>query len=160
MLGLVSLVHIAKQRKEDASVAAEPSTVALTSVSKVLIDHLTLASTSAASGARIFSPAKIDTAWPAVNSSFTFSEVFAEVSKKRRLASLAYASASATGTARLSGCSATRSALFPARAMTMFSLAWRWSSFTHALALSSDAYRIMSADGSPRLVNSYLLQPA
>jgi hypothetical protein len=42
----------------------------------------------------------------------------------------------------------------------MFSLAWRWSSFTHALALSSDAYRIMSADGSPRLVNSYLLQPA
>jgi hypothetical protein len=156
MLGLVSLVHIAKQRKEDASVAAEPSTVALIPGSKVLIDHLTLASTSAASGARIFSPAKIDTAWPAigsffaiaVNSSFTFSEVFAEVSKKRRLASLAYASASATGTARLSGCSATRSALFPARAMTMFSLAWRWSSFTHAFALSSEAYHVMSADGS------------
>jgi hypothetical protein len=71
MLGLVSLVHIAKQRKEDASVAAEPSTVALTSVSKVLIDHLTLASTSAASGARIFSPAKIDTTWPASGAAHT-----------------------------------------------------------------------------------------
>jgi hypothetical protein len=42
----------------------------------------------------------------------------------------------------------------------MFSLAWRWSSFTHAFALSSEAYRIMLADGSPRLVNSYPLQLA
>jgi hypothetical protein len=37
----------------------------------VLIDHLTLASTSAASGARIFSPAKIDTTWPASGAAHT-----------------------------------------------------------------------------------------
>lgn len=42
--------------------------------------------------------------------------------------------------ARLSGCSATRSALLPASAIIMFSLACRWSSFTHALALSNDDF--------------------
>jgi hypothetical protein len=42
--------------------------------------------------------------------------------------------------ARLSGCSVTKSSLFPASAMTMFSFAWRWSSLTQAFALSSDAY--------------------
>jgi hypothetical protein len=41
--------------------------------------------------------------------------------------------------ARLSGDSVTKSSLLPASAMMMFSLAWRWSSLTHALALSSDA---------------------
>lgn len=74
----------------------------------------------------------------AVNNSLTFSAVFAEVSKKSRLASLAYASASDVETARLSGCSATRSALFPARAIMMFSFACRWSSLTHAFALSRE----------------------
>lgn len=59
----------------------------------------------------------------AVNSSLTFSAVLAEVSKKRRPASRAYDSASAAGMALLSGCSVTRSSLFPARAMMMFSLA-------------------------------------
>lgn len=81
----------------------------------------------------------------AVNSSLTFSAVFALVSKNKRLASLAYASASAVETARLSGCSATRSALLPASAMMMFSFACRCSSLTHALALSSDAYTFISA---------------
>jgi hypothetical protein len=38
----------------------------------------------------------------------------------------------------LSGCSVTKSSLFPASAMMMFSLACRWSSLTHDLALSSD----------------------
>ena len=74
----------------------------------------------------------------AVNSSFTFSAVLALVSKKRRPASRAYCSASEVGMARLSGCSLTRSSLLPARAMMMFSLAWRWSSFTQALALSRE----------------------
>jgi hypothetical protein len=59
----------------------------------------------------------------AVKSSLTFSAVFAEVSKKSRPASWAYCSASAVETARLSGSSVTRSSLFPARAMMMFSLA-------------------------------------
>ena len=59
----------------------------------------------------------------AVKRSRTFSDVFADVSKKSRPASLAYASASAVAIARLSGWSATRSALFPAKAMIMFSLA-------------------------------------
>lgn len=81
----------------------------------------------------------------AVNSSLTFSAVLALVSKKRRFASFAYASASAVGTARLSGCSATRSALFPASAMMMFSLACRWSSFTHALALSNELCNLISS---------------
>lgn len=76
----------------------------------------------------------------AVNNSLTFSAVLALVSKKSRLASRAYASASAVGTARLSGCSATKSALFPASAMMMFSFAWRCSSLTQALALSSELY--------------------
>jgi len=31
----------------------------------MFVDRLTLASTSSASGARVLSPAKIDTAWPA-----------------------------------------------------------------------------------------------
>lgn len=76
----------------------------------------------------------------AVNSSLTFSAVLAEVSKNKSPASRAYASASEAGMARLSGCSVTRSSLFPASAMMMFSLAWRWSSLTHALALSRDDY--------------------
>ena len=59
----------------------------------------------------------------AVKSSRTFSDVFADVSKKSRPASLAYASASAVAITRLSGCSATKSALFPARAIIMFSFA-------------------------------------
>jgi hypothetical protein len=42
--------------------------------------------------------------------------------------------------ARLSGESVTKSSLLPASAMMMFSLAWRWSSLTHAFALSSEAY--------------------
>jgi len=74
----------------------------------------------------------------AVKSSRTLVEVFAEVSKKRRPASLAYASASAVSMARLSGNSLTTSTLFPANAMMMFSLACLWSSFTHDLALSND----------------------
>ena len=40
--------------------------------------------------------------------------------------------------ARLSGWEATRSDLLPARAMMMFSFAWRWSSLTQALALSRE----------------------
>ena len=75
----------------------------------------------------------------AVKSSRTFSLVLAEVSKKRRPASRAYCSASAVEMARLSGFSVTRSSLLPARAMMMFSFAWRWSSLTHAFALSRDA---------------------
>lgn len=75
----------------------------------------------------------------AVNSSFTFSAVFADVSKNKRPASLAYASASAVSTARFDGVDVAKSSLFPARAMTIDSLAWRWSSLTHALALSSEA---------------------
>ena len=43
--------------------------------------------------------------------------------------------------ARLSGDSVTRSSLLPARAMMMFSLAWRWSSFTQAFALSREAWK-------------------
>jgi hypothetical protein len=61
-----------------------------------------------------------------VNSSRMFSAVFADVSKKRRPDSLANASASAVGMARLSGfpvVSLTRSSLFPASAMMIFSLA-------------------------------------
>lgn len=85
----------------------------------------------------------------AVNNSLTFSAVLAEVSKNRRPASRAYASASDAGMARLSGCSVTRSNLFPARAMMMFSLAWRWSSLTHAFALSSDDYT--SCQPCPRI---------
>lgn len=50
--------------------------------------------------------------------------------------------------ARLSGCSVTRSSLFPARAMMMFSLAWRWSSLTHAFALSRDDYNRYVNDAS------------
>ena len=74
----------------------------------------------------------------AVNNSRTFSAVFADVSKNSNPASLAYAEASAVVMARLSGWSATRSDLLPASAMMMFSLAWRWSSFTQDLALSND----------------------
>jgi len=74
----------------------------------------------------------------AVKSVFTFSAVFAEVSKNRRPASLAYASASVVSTARLEPAPVARSSLFPARAMTMFSFAWRCSSLTHAFALSRD----------------------
>ena len=73
-----------------------------------------------------------------MNSSRTFSAVLADVSKNRSPASFAYASASAAGITRLSGCSVTRSSLLPARAMMMFSLAWRCSSLTHAFALSRD----------------------
>jgi hypothetical protein len=76
----------------------------------------------------------------AVKSSRTFEDVLAEVSKKRRPASRAYASASAVGIALLSGFSVTRSSLLPARAMTIFSFAWRCNSLTHDLALSSDDY--------------------
>lgn len=76
----------------------------------------------------------------AVNSSRTFSAVFADVSKNSSPASRAYASASAVVIARLSGCSATRSDLFPARAIMMFSFACLWSSFTHDFALSRDDY--------------------
>lgn len=46
--------------------------------------------------------------------------------------------------ARLSGCSATRSALFPARAMMMFSFACLCSSLTHAFALSREDYAFIS----------------
>jgi hypothetical protein len=80
----------------------------------------------------------------AVNSSRTFSAVFADVSKNSRPASLAYCSASAAEIARLSGFSVTKSSLFPARAMMIFSLACRWSSFTHAFALSKDDYANIS----------------
>jgi hypothetical protein len=78
----------------------------------------------------------------AVNSSCTFSAVFADVSKKSSPASFAYASASAVSIARLSGCSVTKSSLFPASAMMMFSLACRWSSLTHDLALSRDVWEL------------------
>jgi hypothetical protein len=78
----------------------------------------------------------------AVKSSRTFSLVFAEVSKKSRPASRAYCSASAWVMARLSGDSVTRSSLFPASAMMMFSLAWRCSSLTQAFALSKEDYPI------------------
>lgn len=61
----------------------------------------------------------------AVKRSRTFSAVLAEVSKNSKPASLAYASASAFVIARLSGCSATKSALLPARAIIIFSLACR-----------------------------------
>lgn len=61
----------------------------------------------------------------AVNNSFTFSEVFADVSKNSRPASLAYCDASSADIARLSGCSVTRSSLLPASAMMMFSFACR-----------------------------------
>lgn len=76
----------------------------------------------------------------AVNSSRTFDDVFADVSKKSRPASRAYSSASAVWITRLSGFSVTRSSLFPASAITMFSFAWRCSSLTHDLALSRDDY--------------------
>lgn len=76
----------------------------------------------------------------AVKRSRTFSAVFADVSKNSSPASRAYASASAVAIARLSGCSETRSDLFPARAMIMFSLACRCNSLTHAFALSSDDF--------------------
>jgi len=79
----------------------------------------------------------------AVNRSRTFSEVFAEVSKNRSPASLAYASASAALTARLSGFSVTKSSLFPARAMMMFSFACLCSSLTQALALSRDDWSLV-----------------
>lgn len=82
----------------------------------------------------------------AVNNSLTFSAVFAEVSKNRSPASLAYASASEVVIARLSGCSATRSALFPARAMIIFSLACLCSSLTQAFALSNEDCRVVSLD--------------
>lgn len=74
----------------------------------------------------------------AVKSSLTFVDVLAEVSKNSNPASRAYASASAVSIARLSGWSLTRSALFPASAMMMFSFACRCSSFTHDFALSKD----------------------
>lgn len=80
----------------------------------------------------------------AVNSSLTFCVVFALVSKKSRFASLAYASASAVDIARLSGCSVTKSNLFPARAMMMFSFAWRCNSLTHDFALSNDDCALIS----------------
>jgi len=61
----------------------------------------------------------------AVKSSLTFSAVFAEVSKKRRPASRAYASASAVSTARFEGepVGDARSSLLPAKAITIFSFA-------------------------------------
>ena len=100
-----------------------------------------------------------------VKISTTPSPVFADVSKNSRPASDAYASASSLGTClRLSGSpeaavspgvavassasssdsgavdeeadGVTRSILLPARAMTMFGLACRWSSFTHVFAFS------------------------
>jgi hypothetical protein len=74
----------------------------------------------------------------AVKRSPTFSAVLADVSKKSRPASVAYCRASSAAMARLDGSSATRSSLLPARAMMMFSLAWRWSSLTQALALSRE----------------------
>lgn len=74
----------------------------------------------------------------AVKRSRTFSAVFADVSKNSRPASLTYASASAVVMVRLSRCSATRSALFPARAMLMFSFACLYSSLTQAFVLSKD----------------------
>ena len=80
----------------------------------------------------------------AVNNSRTFSAVFADVSKNNSPASRAYASASAVVMARLSGCSATRSDLFPAKAMIIFSFACLCSSFTHDFALSRDAYLLVS----------------
>lgn len=77
-----------------------------------------------------------------MNSSLTFSAVFALVSKNNNPASLAYASASAVSTALFDvgedDDGDARSSLLPASAITMFSLAWRWSSLTHALALSSE----------------------
>ena len=82
----------------------------------------------------------------AVKSSRTFSAVFADVSKNSKPASLAYASASAVVMARLSGCSVTKSSLFPANAMMIFSFACRWSSLTHALALSRDDCGHVSQD--------------
>ena len=72
--------------------------------------------------------------------SLTFVAFLADVSKKRRCASRAYVSASAVGTARLEGSAVTRSSLLPARAMTMESGAWRWSSLTQDLALSREAF--------------------
>ena len=80
----------------------------------------------------------------AVNNSRTFVDVLADVSKKSSPASLAYASASAVWITRLSGCSFTRSVLFPASAMTMFSFACLCNSLTHDFALSSDDYRCVS----------------
>jgi hypothetical protein len=108
-----------------------------------------------------------------VNISTTPSPVFADVSKKRRPASAAYACASSVGTCRrLSPCAGaagacvvvaasssssapgapasapgagwTRSRLFPASAMTMFGFACRWSSFTQLFAFSSDAALVTS----------------
>ena len=70
----------------------------------------------------------------ALNNSLTFSPDFADVSKNSRPASLAYASASAVSMARW----AERSDLLPANAMMMASGACRWSSFTHAFALSRE----------------------
>ena len=75
-----------------------------------------------------------------MNRSLTFVAFLAEVSKKRRRASRAYVSASAVGTARLDGSAVTRSSLLPARAMTIESGAWRWSSLTQDLALSREAW--------------------
>ena len=42
---------------------------------------------------------------------------------------------------------AERSDLLPARAMMIASGAWRWSSFTHALALSREDYSTNVRDG-------------
>lgn len=86
----------------------------------------------------------------AVNSSLTLLAVFAEVSKNKRPASFAYASASAVEMARLSGFSSTMSFLLPASAMMMFSFACLCSSFTHDLALSSEDYSDVSM-GARRL---------
>lgn len=75
-----------------------------------------------------------------MNRSFTFSAVFADVSKNKRPASFAYASASTVDTARLSGWSVTKSDLLPARAMIMFSFACLCNSLTQDFALSRDDY--------------------
>ena len=93
----------------------------------------------------------------AVNRSRTFSAVFADVSKNSNPASLAYASASDVVMARLSGCSATKSALLPARAMIMFSLACLCNSFTHAFALSKDDCNAVSLVLLGRVAATYCL---
>lgn len=88
----------------------------------------------------------------AVNKSRTFSDVFADVSKNNRPASLAYASASAAVIARLSGFPVTKSNLFPARAMIMFSFACLCSSLTQAFALSREDCSLIR--GRKQLVGS------
>lgn len=92
----------------------------------------------------------------AVNKSRTFSAVLAEVSKNKRPVSLAYASASAVVMARLSGCSATKSDLFPAKAIMIFSFACLCSSLTHAFALSSEDFGSL-AGALPHFEGSYRL---